>query len=702
MSLTSHSSQCTLTSIRTQPGRYLRSNRNACPLSRGMRPCQCRAQTQPRAGNFAGLFTLPAILSVPAAIAEELVEQAQQAVEQGKDVAEQTQQQFKLPSDLQYPSGSGLKIPRDIPSTSGLEDYVSQNPAIIAAGVGVVAVGLVIARLVGRGVNVKKLSAAKAFDLLSSGSDIIFIDLRSKQEVNEAGSPDLRSIKRKITSLPYTTGLAGDLVEGFPDKLLKLPGLSEDSEILFFDSYGQDAKAVSGAVREGVKQVYYVVDGADGVRGWRASQLPWREPSRFNFNLDFSGLKGLNLDKVAEDFKSKPTLTKAGLAVGALGAAAVVLFNEVEIVLEVLGVAAAGNFLAKKVLFAKDREQTVEQIRDIVDNKIAAGEVGKDLKRVADTLVETVTETEKTVDKNVSPEIKDSYKTVQQSGKKAVAWGKEKISSLESDAESASKDVQKYAQKTGNKVQSQAQSVTDTGKDVGKDIKSEAKSVGKDINSEAKSVGKDIKSEAKSVGKNVQKTADKTGSEAKKQTEAVKDKSKVVGKDLKSGAKSVSKDAEQAADKTVKSADKATDKAAQSVEKTADKAQDQTKDLASKGKQAGQEAKLQAGSISKEAQQATDKAGSKVESGAQKAESKADGAGSSTQDQFQKQKQEVVGESKENIKEAETTLQKKSSSNSSSNGGPEVPSQQDVKQQAKEAQNWIGAWRKKQPVKTNT
>ncbi|DBA93344.1 TPA: hypothetical protein ACH3X2_003622 [Trebouxia sp. C0005] len=651
MDLTSHSSQCALTSIRTQPARYLRSYRNARPSSRSMRPCQCRAQPQPRAGKFAGLFTLPAMLSVPAAIAEELVEQAQQAVEQGKDVAEQAQQQFKLPSDLQYPSGSGLKIPGGSPSTSGLEDYVSQNPAIIAAGVGVVAVGLVIARLVGRGVNVKKLTAAKAFDLLSSDSDIIFIDLRSKQEVNEAGSPDLRSIKRKITSLPYTTGLAGDLVEGFPDKLLKLPGLSEDSEILFFDSYGQDAKAVSGAVREGVKQVYYVADGADGVRGWRASQLPWREPSRFNFNLDFSGLKGLNLDKVAEDFKSKPTLTKAGLAVGALGAAAVVLFNEVEVVLEVLGVAAAGNFLAKKLLFAKDREQTVEQIRDIVDNKIAAGEVGKDLRRVADTLVETVTETEKTVDKNVSPEIKDSYKKVQQSGKKAVAWGKEKISSLESDAESASKDVQKSAQKTGNKVQSQAQSVTDKGKNAGKDIKSEAKSVGKDIKSEAKSV---------------------------------------------------SKDAEQAADKTVKSADKATDKAAQSAEKTADKAQDQTKNLASKGKQAGQEAKSQAGSAGKGAQQATDKAGSKVESTAQQAKSKADGAGSTTQDQFQKQKQEVVGESKENIKEAEETLQKRSSSNSTSNGGPEVPSQQDVKQQAKEAQNWIQAWRKKQPVKTNT
>lgn len=61
--------------------------------------------------------------------------------------------------------------------------------------------------------------------------------------------------------------------------------------------------------------------------------------------------------------QSQPTLTKAGLAVGAVAAAGVFLVNEVEVVLELLGVAAAGNFLAKKVLFAKDRQQTVGQIR---------------------------------------------------------------------------------------------------------------------------------------------------------------------------------------------------------------------------------------------------------------------------------------------------------------------------------------------------
>ena len=147
---------------------------------------------------------LPWLLAVPASIAEDVVEQAQGAVEQGKQIAEQAQQ-FKLPSDLQYPSGAGVRIPKELPTSSGLEDYVSQNPAVVAAGVAVVAIGLVIARLVGRGVSAKKISAAKAFDMLSEDNIITFVDLRSKAELNETGSPDLRSIKKKITSLPYTT-----------------------------------------------------------------------------------------------------------------------------------------------------------------------------------------------------------------------------------------------------------------------------------------------------------------------------------------------------------------------------------------------------------------------------------------------------------------------------------------------------------------
>lgn len=48
--------------------------------------------------------------------------------------------------------------------------------------------------------------------------------------------------------------------------------------------------------------------------------------------------------------------------------------------------------------------------------------------------------------------------------------------------------------------------------------------------------------------------------------------------------------------------------------------------------------------------------------------------------------------------------QKKGGAKGGANGSraePEAPSQEDVKQQAKEARSWIQAWRKKQPVKAN-
>ena len=42
--------------------------------------------------------------------------------------------------------------------------------------------------------------------------------------------------------------------------------------------FGQDAKAVAGAVREGVKQVYWIADGADGPRGWKVMYMNMATP----------------------------------------------------------------------------------------------------------------------------------------------------------------------------------------------------------------------------------------------------------------------------------------------------------------------------------------------------------------------------------------------------------------------------------------
>ena len=48
---------------------------------------------------------------------------------------------------------------------------------------------------------------------------------------------------------------------------------------------------------------------------------------------------------------------------GAIAGAAVILFNEIEAVLEVVGVVAASQFLAKKLLFAEDRKKTAKELK---------------------------------------------------------------------------------------------------------------------------------------------------------------------------------------------------------------------------------------------------------------------------------------------------------------------------------------------------
>lgn len=196
-----HAMHCSLTTPKMRP--LPAFGRQQAPS--GRQQCACRAEHDVRPGKLAVAAMLPLLLRRSAAFAEDIAEQAQQAAETGQQIAEQAQQQFKLPADLQYPSGTASRLPKNLPSSSAVEDYISQNPGVIAVGVAILATSLLIARLVGRGVTVKKLSPAKAFDVLSKKSNIFFIDIRSKKEVNESGKPDLRSIKRKITSIPYTT-----------------------------------------------------------------------------------------------------------------------------------------------------------------------------------------------------------------------------------------------------------------------------------------------------------------------------------------------------------------------------------------------------------------------------------------------------------------------------------------------------------------
>lgn len=55
--------------------------------------------------------------------------------------------------------------------------------------------------------------APEPHDMLKKGSplptlQVILVDIRSKAEVKEQGTPDLKSVKRKAVTLPYTSASA--------------------------------------------------------------------------------------------------------------------------------------------------------------------------------------------------------------------------------------------------------------------------------------------------------------------------------------------------------------------------------------------------------------------------------------------------------------------------------------------------------------
>eukprot|EP00873_Tetraselmis_striata_P012851 jgi/Tetstr1/433115/TSEL_022447.t1 len=368
--------------------------------ARGRAGLAVRASGQRRASGSAAKVALPALLAGLTSARPALAEASRD-----------------LLAELSYPSGSApipvaskavpapslpsvdlpsVELPSvELPAVDFPTDLLD-NPLLIGGAITAVAVPLLI-KAFSSGTSIKTVSPAAAFEALAEADDIVFIDIRTKAEAKEEGSPDVRSTGKKLVPIPLSKMVKGELVtseEAFVTALAKVAN-PEEQTLMLIDTFGPEAaKAAKLAAAAGFKQVVYVKGGCEGPGGWRQSELPWKEPFRIDLEslkkLDITGMTKL-ADKLAEEYKESPTVVKGGLAVAAAGAAAFVLFNEVEIILEVLGVWAAAQFLAKKLLFAEDRERTLKQIKSLFSERIAAGEAGEDLKRLASTVFQSET-----------------------------------------------------------------------------------------------------------------------------------------------------------------------------------------------------------------------------------------------------------------------------------------------------------------------
>lgn len=142
------------------------------------------------------------------------------------------------------------------------------------------------------------LTAAEAYELASK-EQVLFVDVRTRAEVNFLGMPTLADAnipymeidnmyswdeKKGVFKLEPNSGFTTEVEER-----LKQKGLNDDAKIIVMCRSGdRSAKAADLLAKTGHKHVYTVVDGYEGdlakegeqkgkraVNGWKNSNLPW-------------------------------------------------------------------------------------------------------------------------------------------------------------------------------------------------------------------------------------------------------------------------------------------------------------------------------------------------------------------------------------------------------------------------------------------
>lgn len=128
--------------------------------------------------------------------------------------------------------------------------------------------------------------SAHVFDILKDDSSAKLIDVRTKEEWNTVGIPDLSSIAHKLHKISWR--LLPDMLINpnfFSDLLQAIPDLNKENNIFVICKSGKrSAEVVESLLEKGYKNTINVEDGFEGnkdnLKGWKNSGLPFSNSNR--------------------------------------------------------------------------------------------------------------------------------------------------------------------------------------------------------------------------------------------------------------------------------------------------------------------------------------------------------------------------------------------------------------------------------------
>ncbi len=121
--------------------------------------------------------------------------------------------------------------------------------------------------------------------MLSRIKDSILIDVRTREEWNFVGKPDLTSIGKEVVFLSWRFCPDMSINSNFANELKELCNINNNLMFFICRSGHRSFEAASSIFAEVGKNCYNITDGFEGVssskdhhnslNGWKFNQLPW-------------------------------------------------------------------------------------------------------------------------------------------------------------------------------------------------------------------------------------------------------------------------------------------------------------------------------------------------------------------------------------------------------------------------------------------
>ncbi|KAF2315224.1 hypothetical protein GH714_038486 [Hevea brasiliensis] len=258
--------------------------------------------------------------------------------------------------------------------------FATENPTVIAGGAVVLAIPLVLSQVLKKPKPWGVESARRAYAVLGDDANAQLLDIRAPVDLRKVGTPDIRDFKKKPVSIVYK----GEDNSGFLKKLSLKFKEPENTTVFILDKLDGGSELVAELVTaNGFKAAYAIKDGAEGPRGWMNSSLPWILPSK-GLSFDLSYVTDTFSGALGEGSDSLPLTIGIAAAAAGIG---VLAFSEIETILQVLGSAALVQFASKKLLFAEDRKQTLQQVDEFLNTKVAPKELVDEIKQIGKVLL---------------------------------------------------------------------------------------------------------------------------------------------------------------------------------------------------------------------------------------------------------------------------------------------------------------------------